>query len=100
VAETNVPLTGRYLFRFQYRVGSKRQTAESIRVSIGNRSFEFEDTELKNSNRWEWSPNLEVGLSAGKVPIEFLSIGKDSVHLERIRLERVCECGGASSPPN
>ena len=41
VAELEVPVTGRYLFRFQYRVGSKRQKDESIRVSLGGRSFEF-----------------------------------------------------------
>jgi hypothetical protein len=80
--------------RFQYRVGSKKQNEESIRISLGGTSFDFLDSELSNANEWEWSPRVEVGLSQGNQLVELLSIGRDSVHLERIELEKVCECDG------
>jgi hypothetical protein len=94
VLELELPETGRYLMRFQYRVGGKKQNEESIRVSLGGTSFDFLDSELRNANEWEWSPKVEVGLTQGNQLVELLSIGRDSVHLERIELERVCECGG------
>jgi hypothetical protein len=94
VLELELPETGRYLMRFQYRVGSKKQNDESIRISLGGTSFDFLDSELSNANEWEWSPRVEVGLSQGNQLVELLSIGRDSVHLERIELEKVCECDG------
>jgi hypothetical protein len=93
VAEVDVPESGRYIFRFQYRVGDKGQQDESLRVILDGRGFDFTDRKLENSLSWEWSPKIEVGLEAGLVEIEFLSTGKDSVHVERVRFERVCECG-------
>jgi hypothetical protein len=93
VAEVEVPVAGRYLFRFQYRIGSAKQRHESIQVAVGDRVFEFQDQELRNTNAFEWSPLLEVALGAGRQTIELQSVGADSVHLERIQLERVCECG-------
>jgi hypothetical protein len=93
VAELDVPTAGRYLFRFQYRVGSPGRTRESIRVAVGGRVFDFPDARLRNTNTFEWSPPLEVGLEAGRQAIELLSIGRDSVHVEKVDLERVCECG-------
>lgn len=60
---------------------------------LGNRAFNFRDAELENSDCWEWSAPVEVGLDAGRQAIEFVSTGKDSLHLESVRLERVCKCG-------
>ena len=89
--EVDVARAGRYELRFRYRVGSEGQADESVRVLAGGRSFDFHDSDLDNSDRWELSPPLEVTLDGGRQAIEFLSIGRDSVHLDEISLEGGCE---------
>jgi hypothetical protein len=94
VAEVEVPRTGTYLFRFQYRLEVRGRSEASLQVVVGGRVFEFQDAQLLNTNTFEWSPELEVSLDTGRQTIEFRSIGRDSVHLEKVALERVCGCGG------
>jgi hypothetical protein len=82
---------GRALAR---RQANDVRTSTRIPLSLGGKSFDFLDSELRNTDAWEWSPRVEVGLTQGNQLVELLSIGRDSVHLERIELEKVCECGG------
>jgi uncharacterized delta-60 repeat protein len=89
--EVEVPRGGRYELRFRYRVGSAGQEDESVRVLAGGAKFDFRDSDLENTDRWEPSPALEVKLESGRQVIEFLSIGRDSVHLDEVMLEGGCE---------
>jgi hypothetical protein len=89
--EVDVARAGRYELRFRYRVGSAGQADESVRVLVGGETFDFRDEDLENSDRWELSPPLEVALGSGRQTIEFLSIGRDSVHLDEVSLEGGCE---------
>jgi len=92
--DVEVEEAGSYRLRFSYRVGSSGQREESLRVIAGGRSYDFLDSALENTNRWEKSRWLQIELEEGLNVIEFLSIGRDSVDLERLELERDCEADG------
>jgi hypothetical protein len=92
--DVEVEEAGSYRLRFSYRVGSSGQREESLRVIAGGRSYDFLDSALENTNHWEKSRWLRIELEEGLNAIEFLSIGRDSVGLERLELERDCEEDG------
>jgi len=94
----DVDLSGEYALRFRYRVGSKGQNDESLRVAGAGEVFDFLDRDLVNSDRWETSPPLEVRLEAGSQWFSFESIGKDSVHLESVTLEPHCPVADTTPP--
>jgi len=87
----DVDTAGRYEVRFRYRVGTPGQNDESVRLVVNGEGFDFRDRDLINSNHWELSPPVRVELGAGSHWIEFLSIGRDSVHIEGLSLSRSCE---------
>jgi subtilase family serine protease/PKD repeat protein len=88
--QVDVAAAGHYDVAFRYRIGTSGQSDESVRLVVDGQRFDFLDKDLKNTGRWEKSPAVGVELAAGSHWIEFLSIGKDSVHLEGLVLEREC----------
>ncbi|HEY4633426.1 MAG TPA: PKD domain-containing protein, partial [Candidatus Limnocylindrales bacterium] len=88
LVDTNA--AARHALRFRYRVGTRGQTDESLRLVVDGQAFDFPDRDLVNSDRWEESPPLPFDLAAGSHWIELVSIGKDSVHLEELSLVRDC----------
>jgi PKD repeat protein len=91
----DVDVAGRYQVRFRYRVGTPDQKDESVRLVVDGEGFDFHDPDLVNSDHWEQSPAVSVELAAGSHWVEFVSIGSDSVHLEGVSLETVCDEGPA-----
>ena len=96
VAEIEVSRAGRYELRFQYQARGHRDGEHALRVIAGERTFDFRGRDLKASGDWEWSRPIEVELSAGRQRIEFRSMGKTRIDLERIRWKHLCACGGDS----
>jgi subtilase family serine protease/PKD repeat protein len=94
----DVDVSGDYALRFRYRVGSKGQNDESLRVAVAGEVFDFPDRDLVNSDRWETSPPLELRLEAGSQWLVLESIGKDSVHLESVTLEPHCPVADTTPP--
>ncbi len=94
----DVDLSGDFALRFRYRVGSRGQNDESLRVAVAGEVFDFRDRDLVNSDRWETSPPLEIRMEAGSQWLELQSIGKDSVHLESITLEPHCPLADTTPP--
>jgi hypothetical protein len=82
-----VERAGRYALRFRYRAGTSGENDEAVRVVVATQRFDFPDSVLADTRKWEKSDWVEVVLEKGANTIELRSNGKDGVDLEQVELE-------------